>query len=206
MEQGYVLQAILSYCLNMFCRLLKCAPVISRKDLVSPLMISMFCVLWIGGEVVPELGREAQEVMSMASIAVELRKTRKGNTQYMCNTTVAYSWRNLVCEGLSRHMARTRIAKAVGSTIARGIMKTRVQVMGEVIIILDTMHKMQMFSLKDLNVIQILNCNLCCAKFVNWAARPSSQNMDRGNRARSWSWSGYNRVSKFCLVLYKHSM
>ena len=62
-------------------------------------------------------------------------------------------------------------------------MKIRVQVMGEVIIILDTMHKMQMFSLKDLNVIQILNCSLCCASFVNWAVASSSRTVEQGRGA-----------------------
>ena len=55
MEQRYVLETILTCCLNMFCRSLKCVPAISGKDLASASMTNMFCVLWIGGEVVPEL-------------------------------------------------------------------------------------------------------------------------------------------------------
>ena len=46
---------------------------------------------------------------------------------------------------------------------------------------------MQRFSLKDLNVIQILNCSVCCASFVNWAARssrPWSEVIVQGHGAR----------------------
>ena len=32
---------------------------------------------------------------------------------------------------------------------------------------------MQRFSLADLNINEILNCSLCCASVVNWAARSS---------------------------------
>ena len=55
MEQLYALETILSCCLNVFCRSLKCVLAISRKDLASASMTSMFCVLWIGGEVAPEI-------------------------------------------------------------------------------------------------------------------------------------------------------
>ena len=62
-EQGYMLEAILSCCLNMFRRSLKCVTAISRKYLAlfqitlkrSALVTSMFCVLWRGGEVAPEI-------------------------------------------------------------------------------------------------------------------------------------------------------
>ena len=53
-------------------------------------------------------GREVQEVASMAAIAPEPRKIGKENIDYICNTTVGLSWRSLVCEGLSRHMAGAR--------------------------------------------------------------------------------------------------
>ena len=55
MQEGYVLETILSFYLNMFCRSLKCVPAIGRKDLVSASMTSIFCVLWIAGAVVGEL-------------------------------------------------------------------------------------------------------------------------------------------------------
>ena len=50
-----MLETFLSCCLNMFCRLLKCVSATGRKDLVRTSVTSMFCVLWIGGEVAPEL-------------------------------------------------------------------------------------------------------------------------------------------------------
>ena len=62
MKQGYVLETILSCCLNMFCRSLKCVPAIDRKNLGSTSMTSRFCVLWIVGEGAPELGGEVQGV------------------------------------------------------------------------------------------------------------------------------------------------
>ena len=75
-------------------------------------------------------GREMQEVASMAAIGIEPRKIGKENIHYICNTTVGLSWRGLVCKGLSRHTARTEIARAT-----RGTVKARVQVMVKVIII-----------------------------------------------------------------------
>ena len=78
-------------------------------------------------------GREVQEVASMAPITAEPRKIGKENIDYICNTTVGLSWRSLVCEGLSRHTAGARTA---GAATNRGTVKARVQVMGEVIIIL----------------------------------------------------------------------
>ena len=80
--------------------------------------------------------REVQKVAFMASIVAKPKTSGKEKYIIFVTPQWACSCYSLVCEGLSRHMARTRIAKAVGSTIARGIMKTRVQVMGEVITIL----------------------------------------------------------------------
>ena len=77
-------------------------------------------------------GREVQEVASMAAIVPEPRKIREENIDYICNTTVGLSWRSLVCEGLSRHMAG---AGATAATAGRTV-KARVQVMIEVILIL----------------------------------------------------------------------
>ena len=47
---------------------------------------------------------------------------------------------------------------------------------------------MQIFSLEDLNVIQIFNYSLCCAKFVNWerdlVAGPWNEVVEQGRGAR----------------------
>ena len=78
-------------------------------------------------------GREVQEVVSMAAIAVEPRKIGKENILYICDTTVGLSWRSLVCEGLSRHMAGAGAAR-VATT--EGTVRTRVREVMKVIIIL----------------------------------------------------------------------
>ena len=50
-------------CLSVLSSLLAFVPVISRKDLRTAYITSMcFCVLCVGGESAPELGREMQEV------------------------------------------------------------------------------------------------------------------------------------------------
>ena len=89
MEQLYVLETILSCCLNMFWRSLKCVLAIGRKDLVNKSMTSRFCILWIGGDIAPEIWHgEVQEVVSIASIVAEPRKIGKENIHYICNTTM----------------------------------------------------------------------------------------------------------------------
>ena len=101
---------------------------------------------------------------------------------------------------------RSRNSRSSKSSQVGETKKTRVQVMVRLLSFFDKVHEMQRFSLKDLNVIQILKCSLCCARFVNWAARSSSRTMEQGHGERLWSWIGYNRFGKFRLVLYKHSV
>ena len=49
-------------CLGALYRLVEGVPVISRKDLKTAyITMSIFCVLWIGGETAPGIGREVQE-------------------------------------------------------------------------------------------------------------------------------------------------
>ena len=68
MNQGYLLQTILSCCINLFCRSLKCVLAIRRKDLIGASMSSMFCVLWRSGEGTPELAEKCKESLNYCHV------------------------------------------------------------------------------------------------------------------------------------------
>ena len=106
-----------------------------QKDLISASMTSMFCVLWIGGEVAPEICREVQGIQWLP-LPENLGGLGKRTYIVFVTPQWASAWRSLVCEGLSRRTERVGIARAVGAAIAGGTIKIRVQLMAQIIIIL----------------------------------------------------------------------
>ena len=78
----------------------------------------MFCIWWIGGEVAPELGREAQGIQW---ISLQQNLGGLGKRTYIIFVTLqwACSWRIVVCEGLSRRTAGVGVG-AAGAEVARG--------------------------------------------------------------------------------------
>ena len=124
-------------CLSLFYPSLECVPAIKENDLITAYIItSMFYVLWLDGESSNEIGKEVQEVSQWSLCPVlPLQQNLQilGKRTYIIFATSqwAYSWHSAVYQGISRRMARARVARAgaargTGVVATRGVVTTRV--------------------------------------------------------------------------------